>query len=150
MASATALPYKNNSFQMITAISIIEHLNQIDAVKFVKEARRVLKNDGYIFMVTPNYSSIFRLIQGKNWFGYSDPTHINFFTPRSLEQLLVKTGFYKVKNRFKIKYQKSLDWEFPKPLNNSPKFLKSFAVNLLYDSPLTFIRNGFWIQAQKK
>lgn len=129
-ASATKLPFKNSSLDLVTSISVVEHLKKTEVVKFLAESRRVLKSGGYIFLVTPNYNSIWRIIQGKRWFGYSDPTHINFYTPSSLSKLLNENRFKKIKFSFKTKNL-------------------SFVDNLLVSTPLWRIRNSIYVAAQK-
>lgn len=128
--AATNLPFKDQSLDLITSVSVIEHLTKSEVVKFLNEAGRVLKSGGYIFLVTPNYNSIWRIIMGKKWFGYSDPTHINFYTPSSLSKLLKENGFKKIKFAFKIDSLSLVDY-------------------LLVSTPLWRIRNSFYIAAQK-
>lgn len=134
IASATHLPFPNTSFDLITGISLIEHLSKSESIDFLKEVRRVLKPNGFIFVVTPNFASPCRFIQGKKWFGYSDPTHINFFTPLSLANLLKDYGFYNPRFWFKT---------------NDTNYWKNFVYYLLFSTPFCFIRNSFWIAAQK-
>lgn len=129
-ASATSLPLKSNSLDLITSISVIEHLKKIEVTKFLTEAKRVLKNQGYIFLVTPNYNSPWRVILGKKWFGYSDPTHINFYTPSSLSMVLQENGFERIKFRFKTKGIGLINY-------------------LLVSTYFWIIRNSFYIAAQK-
>ena len=135
LTKATNLPYKNNSFDLVTAISVIEHLTKNEAGKFIAEARRVLKTNGFIFLVTPNYASIFRLIFGSKWFAYQDPTHITFFTTKSLSELLNQKGFKKPNTIFKVNIKKI-----------NTKTLFSF---LTHSTPLANWRDSFWISAQK-
>jgi len=149
-ASATNLPFRNQSFDIITCISVIEHLTPNQAEKFLSETRRVLKPGSFIFLITPNFATPLRLIQGKKWFAYSDPTHVNFYTPRSLAKLLSKFGFGNFQLTFKTVYHPSFDWEFPPFFGKLPKPFKAFCIFLLFSTPLTFIRNSFWITAQKK
>lgn len=149
-ARARKLPFKNNSFDIITSISVIEHLNKKEAHKFFNEAKRVLKSKGILFLVTPNFATPIRYFQGKKWFGYSDPTHIVFYTPKSLSQLLKKYGFENTKLWFKTKYSKTFDWEFPSFFSKLPKYVKKILIYLLFSSPLCLIRNSFWISAHKK
>ncbi len=148
-ASATKLPFGNNSFDLVTAISVIEHLTRDEVSQFIAEAARVLKTGGFIFLITPNFASPIRVIQGKNWFGYRDPTHITFFTPGSLSRILKSHRFSKIKFNFKIAYQPSFDWEFPPIFSKFPKILKYFLIYLFFSTRLAFLRNGFWIGAQK-
>ena len=103
-------PYANNSFDLVTANQIIEHLVNVDG--FLKEVHRVLKPGGYLILSTENLSSwhnIVALLFG--WqafsqhislvrnvgnplrpFGYgkSKPQgmHVRIFTPRGLREML--------------------------------------------------------------
>lgn len=147
---ATQIPFPNQSFDMVTAISLIEHLTAQEAEQFAREAKRILKPQGFIFLVTPNWTTPIRLIQGRKWFGYNDPTHIKFYTPMGLAGLLKKNSFRNIKFLFKTDYNVSFDWEFPFPIRKYPKLLRSLIIYLLFSTPLTFIRNSFWIAAQKK
>ncbi|MBI2327835.1 class I SAM-dependent methyltransferase [Candidatus Curtissbacteria bacterium] len=150
IASADNLPYQSNNFDLVIALSVIEHLSAKITKKFLQEAYRVLKKNGYIFIVTPNFSTPIRYLQGSHWFGYSDPTHLNFYTPHSLASLLKKEQFKKIKLYFRVDSNVSFDWELPINLNKLPKFIRSSIVFLLFSTPFSLIRNSFWIAAQKK
>ena len=50
---ASQLPYKNDSFDLITSISVIEHLTKTQVQKFLSEATRVLKSGGFNFFCYP-------------------------------------------------------------------------------------------------
>ena len=149
LASATILPFKNNSFDLVTAISLIEHLTQNESKEFLKETRRILKPKGYIFLVTPNFATPLKIIQGSKWFGYSDPTHLTFYTPASLKKILFKYNFKNAQTQFSIDWRKSLNWEFPNKIASLPLFIKKLIVYLLFSSALSIIRNSFWMLAQK-
>lgn len=149
LAKATNLPFDDESFDLVTSISMIEHLTLKDAGNFIKEARRVLKKDGFIFLVTPNFSTPLRIIYGKKWFAYKDPTHINFFTPISLSSLLKEKGFKNINFNFKIPYQDNLEQGFPSFFQKFPRWSKTLVLYLLFSTPLSRVRNSFWISAQK-
>lgn len=149
-ASATQLPYKTGSFDLITSISVIEHLNQKEARKFLNEAKRVLKPNGYIFIITPNFSSPFRYLLGGKWFAYSDATHINYFTPKSLKSQLMKSKFKNVTFRLKTAYNVPFDWYLPKPLRKLPMPFKNLMNYLMISSPLSTMRDSLWVLAQRK
>lgn len=51
------LPYDNNSFQCVFGLSVLEHL--LNPCKFLKEALRVLDNNGQLIILTPNISTFF-------------------------------------------------------------------------------------------
>ena len=66
-------PYKNNSFDVIVAYHVIEHL--VNVRLFVSEIHRVLKKGGYVVIGTPNLASwhnVFALLIGVQPF--SGPT----------------------------------------------------------------------------
>lgn len=54
------LPFKNNSFDLIIIQDVIEHLQTIN--EFCGEIKRGLKQNGTIYLSTPNKLSIFNLI----------------------------------------------------------------------------------------
>lgn len=147
-AGATRLPYSKGSFDVVSSISMVEHLSVKEVRSFLKEVTRVLKPGGVVFLVTPNFGSPFRIIQGKNWFGYSDPTHINFYTSASLGKELREAGFKDLETKFKTIYNSSFDYDLP-GLGSLPQGLKALAVFLLFSSPLSSIRNSIWMSGRK-
>lgn len=149
-ASATKLPFKKRSYDFVSAISVIEHLTDTQIKKFLSEAKRILKPGGYVFFVTPNYATPFRYLQGERWFGYSDPTHVTFFTPKSLAHQLRLSGFKNIKFNFKSKYDSPFDWDLPEFMRSLPQPFKTFITYLLISTPLSNIRNSFWIAARKQ
>lgn len=148
-ASATKLPFAKNSFDLVTAISLVEHLTKRETLLFIDEAKRILTTGGFIFIVTPNYASPFRIIQGKKWFAWQDPTHINFYTPQKLTKIITKKGFGNIKCQFELKYKGNPNWEFPPKVAMLPNIIKKFLIYLSYSTPLYIIRNSFWLRAQK-
>lgn len=149
-ASALDLPFKQKSFDMVVAISLIEHLTPSQVNQFIKQVKKVLKGNGSVFIVTPNYSTPFRYIQGKRWFGYQDPTHINFFSPSSLNQILIKHGFSEIKFLHKLPYASISDREFPYTFTKLPKLIKKILVYSFFLTPVAYLRNSLWVMASKK
>lgn len=149
LSKATNLPFKNNLFDLITSISVIEHLTQKDALKFILESKRILKKNGFIFLVTPNFASPIRHLMGSNWFAYKDATHINFFTPKKLSALLVNLGFINPTIRFKVAYNPQYDRQFPISFSILPRTLKILLLHTLFNSPIAIVRDSLWILAQK-
>ena len=49
------LPFQNSSFDLITAIEVIEHLTDTD--NLLQESYRCLRRDGYFVITTPNLAS---------------------------------------------------------------------------------------------
>tara|TARA_B110000259_G_scaffold188185_1_gene245464 strand:- start:3373 stop:4032 length:660 start_codon:yes stop_codon:yes gene_type:complete len=73
------LPELNDSVDIIFCNSVIEHVSDIS--NFFSEIYRVLKKDGILILITPNFSYDY-----KNF--YDDPTHINPFTVTKLHEVL--------------------------------------------------------------
>lgn len=148
-ASATHLPFNRQTLDAVLAISVIEHLSPKQGQQFLRESARVLKPGGLFFLVTPNFAAPWRKLQGKKWFGYSDPTHITFYTPAQLSRLIKLFGFVQVRFWFKTPYSPPYAWELPGLLTRLPRGLKIILTYLLISTPLTFVRNNFWLAAKK-
>lgn len=58
--SALQLPFANHSFDLIIIQDVIEHLTNVTG--FYSEVKRVLKNNGTIYLSTPNKYSLFNFI----------------------------------------------------------------------------------------
>lgn len=149
-AEATKLPFKTNSFDLVTSISLIEHLTPSQVNKFLTEIKRVLKPKGFLLLVTPNFGSPLRLIQGKNWHAYLDVTHINFYTPLSLRRLLLKMGFINTKFTLPTPPPEDFDWIIPFFPTKLPKLVRIILNFLITSTPLSILKNSFSILAQNK
>lgn len=149
-AQATKIPFRKASFDLVTSVSVIEHLTKKESKRFIKEVYRVLKPKGYVFLITPNFDSPLRFALGKKWFGYSDPTHINFFTPQSLEKLLKKYGFTGIRFQFKTLYNPPYNWGMPGFVNKLPLPIRSLLTYLFITTPFALLRDSFWISAQRR
>lgn len=152
-ASALSLPFADNSFDVVLSIHMIEHLNIHDTDLFLNECRRVLKNKGKLFIMTPNALCPGRFILGDKWF--SDPSHINIYNPFKLRRILRKNGFLKTKSIFTLDLNKinrtqadivkyyGLDCIFKHlPLLQDLMFL------LIFSTPLAFIRDVIYMRAE--
>ena len=78
------IPESNDSADYVTCLSIIEHLK--DPSNLLSEIYRILKPNGILIIVTPNFYYCYRNF-------YDDPTHFNPFTPKKLETILKLFGF---------------------------------------------------------
>lgn len=92
--------YKDNSFDCITALEVVEHL--INPLRFLNDLQRVLKPKGQLLLTTPNiryFRNLYRLIFNGTfphtttddfiWGG----GHLHYFTKKDLDSLLRKAGF---------------------------------------------------------
>jgi len=91
------MPFKDKTFDTIVSGDMIEHIENPSA--FLKEAKRVLKDDGLLIVSTPNaaFFTLFILEALFVKFGYFNDTHINLFQPRIMYKLLRYCGLELVK-----------------------------------------------------
>jgi len=98
----TKLPFRGNVFDVVTSFGVIEHFRkEEEVIETLKEASRVLRNDGFLVLSIPNFASTFRnklvLALSRGRFGmYHKPYTPSILTRmfdlvRSLE--LVESGF---------------------------------------------------------
>jgi 2-polyprenyl-3-methyl-5-hydroxy-6-metoxy-1,4-benzoquinol methylase len=96
---AGPIPYVNESFDIVFAGEVIEHL--VDTSSFIGEILRILKPGGCAILTTPNLASFenrLRLLFGiyPMWLEYKlegGQGHVRAYTPRVLKQQLREHGF---------------------------------------------------------
>lgn len=98
------LELEDNSFDLVTAISIIEHLSKPN--NFLTEVKRVLKKDGLFILVTPNWK-----FDMKGF--YDDPTHVKPYTTKSINFLLESFKFRNIKIVPWLVCKPSWMWKIP-------------------------------------
>jgi SAM-dependent methyltransferase len=89
------IPLEDNNFNpdcfdAVFASHLIEHLN--DPLSFLCEVRRILKNEGFLFITTPNIYSFQYCLFGSNWRS-AIFDHLYLFSIKTLPLLLEKAGF---------------------------------------------------------
>ena len=98
----SSLLFTDNSIDTVFSKSAIEHIWNTE--NFLTEAYRVLKPNGNIIIMTPDWSSIYKDF-------YLDYTHIKPFTEKGLRDALKIFGFKEVQvSKF---YQLPLIWKYP-------------------------------------
>lgn len=88
------LPFRNRSFDIVSAIETLEHLQ--NPKQALSEIYRVLKPKGYLVVVQDTNSLLFRFVwwlwtkwKGSVW----EDSHINCVRPVELFKILKKSGF---------------------------------------------------------
>lgn len=79
----------DNTFDLITAFHIIEHIEFESLLKLLFELKRVLKNDGQLVLETPNPKNL--LVASLTF--YNDPTHLNPIPPEVMKFMVEYVGF---------------------------------------------------------
>lgn len=139
------IPFKLNSFDSISLIELIEHLSNKEIKMLMNEAHKTLKKSGKILITTPNYFSLWPLLElilnAISEVKYEEQ-HINKFNFHKLEKLIDK-------KRFRIKQLNSFILLSPFLAFISFKFSIFFSK---YENLLTKIFPGFllFIEIEKK
>ena len=125
-ASAAALPFRDNCFDAVIAMHLIEHLTQKEVRSFLREVYRVLDVSGKVFLLTPNMWNMRQLLTNKDVF--IDPTHINMFNPERLKRLLEEENFSGIRVKFKIPLllQNNADNKWIMPYFGPPWIIRRF------------------------
>jgi ubiquinone/menaquinone biosynthesis C-methylase UbiE len=108
-ASATALPFREETFDKVIMLDIVEHLSLDDLFIALRDVKRVLKNQGQVLIHTPNQwgdflsafyyktLSIFRIPFRKQTVNLEpcsyDTLHVSVLNPISLKRILSSLGF---------------------------------------------------------
>lgn len=97
-ATAENLPYPDNSFDIVHAHHVFEHV--ANPLQAALEAFRVLKPGGTLFIEVPNQLSNIRFVRDmlfgrvrQRYRGIRSIHHLSFFSRKSLRFLLRKAGF---------------------------------------------------------
>ncbi len=90
-------PKTDIKFDLIIFTEAIEHINDVN--DFLEHAYGLLNAGGLIYITTPNFSSLERLIMGKKWGMVIPPEHLSYFTVPTLNKALTNLKFKKIFNR---------------------------------------------------
>lgn len=87
IADVTQLPFKDNSFDVVVASEIIEHIHCTEAA--LKEIKRVARKCVVVTVPNEPYFRIANFLRGKNVKRFGNPPdHVNHYTKGSLGKLL--------------------------------------------------------------
>ena len=81
---------KENVFDAVTLWHVLEHVHDLHGC--VREIKRVLKENGKLFVAVPNYTAKDAAIYKENWAAYDVPRHLYHFSPGSMKILMEKHG----------------------------------------------------------
>lgn len=82
--------FGSGSFDIITMWDVVEHLT--DPNQVFSDMRRIVKDQGYLVINYPDYSTLIAKIMGWKWpFWLS--VHLTYFTPKTITRLIEANGF---------------------------------------------------------
>jgi SAM-dependent methyltransferase len=82
---------------LVYGVHVIEHVEDVEKVLVV--ARKLLAPGGRLVLLTPAADSWGLRVFGSSWWLLEDPTHVRFFTARSIRLACEKAGFSTVVTR---------------------------------------------------
>lgn len=96
--NAEKLKFKDNYFDFIYAIEVLEHVNHLG--KVLNEIKRVLKPGGKLIASIPYYKSEKWLLKIRSTY-FNEIHHVRIFKKNELDNMLVNNGFILSKKRKK-------------------------------------------------
>jgi SAM-dependent methyltransferase len=87
----------DDAFDLIYGIHVVEHLS--DPASVFRSWHRALRPGGLLYLMTPNGESKGLALFGEHWWNLEDPTHVRFFSPRSIGRMLATAGFDEIRWR---------------------------------------------------
>lgn len=84
--------FPDRFFDVIVMTDLIEHVQDPHAL--LTEVRRILRNDGIIYISTPDINSVLSRMLKAQWWGINK-YHLFYFSKKTLELFFEKTGFRK-------------------------------------------------------
>jgi len=78
-------------FDLVTMWGVLEHVH--DPLATLREVRRVLRPDGQVAIIVPNFACRERRMFGARWYHVAVPWHLFHFDPTTLRRLLTAAGF---------------------------------------------------------
>jgi ubiquinone/menaquinone biosynthesis C-methylase UbiE len=97
-AGATGLPAE--SFDLVIAADLFEHLYPDDSARVAHEAHRVLRRGGRFSIWTPHRGHVLEILKNNGIILKPDPTHVDYKSLERLQELLEDAGFVQEKSYY--------------------------------------------------
>jgi SAM-dependent methyltransferase len=91
--SLESLP-RQDPVDLVIAVHVVEHV--ADPAEFARTCHDLLRPGGQLVLVTPAGDSASLGVFRSRWWMLEDPTHVRFFSARSISRLLRDSGFVDV------------------------------------------------------
>jgi len=84
-------PWQSEYFDLISMWDVLDHL--LNPMENLFKCYQLLKKQGILILNVGDISALFAKICGKRWYIMIPPTHLYFFTKRTITAMLNKAGF---------------------------------------------------------
>ncbi len=92
-ADAGATGLESDSFDLVIAADLFEHLYPEDSDRVAREAHRVLKRGGRFSIWTPHRGHVLEVLKNNGILLKPDPTHVDYKSMERLRALVIGAGF---------------------------------------------------------
>ncbi len=92
---------REDTFDVVTMWHVLEHVYNLN--DDIQQIKRLLKNNGYLFVAVPNMNSYDARYYGEYWAAYDVPRHLYHFQKLDIERLFLNHGF-ELKKVIPMKY----------------------------------------------
>ncbi len=82
--------YQKEFFDVIRSSEVIEHINY--PVEEITNFQTLLRRGGALYLTTPNFGSLSRMLLGEKWSVIEYPEHLCYYTPQTMSFLLGRAG----------------------------------------------------------
>lgn len=96
----------SDSFDVVTLMDVIEHVAEPRTL--LCEIYRILRPGGVVFIVTPNFGSLFVKLYGLRAYGVWPDQHVVYFQPSTMARMLRDVGFKRTITGSKDFYSENL------------------------------------------
>lgn len=110
--------FPERRFDAVVMNDVIEHL--ADPKAALRRIRRILKNDGVLYLSTPDIDSVLSRVLGGRWWGINK-YHLYYFSKDTLEKYFSEVGFRRLRYAsyprvFSLRYWAKRLESYPSPL----------------------------------
>ncbi|MFT3911348.1 MAG: class I SAM-dependent methyltransferase [Ferruginibacter sp.] len=129
LASQKIFELPQNNFNAVTMWHVLEHVHQLH--EYVAQLKKMITNEGRIFIAVPNYTSHDADVYKAYWAAYDVPRHLYHFSPKSMSVLMEMHGMKvkKIKPMWFDSFYVSMLSEQYK--NEKGNIVKAFVVGLM-------------------
>lgn len=85
--------FNEESFDVITSFEVLEHIN--NPQEEIKNFYYLLRNNGILYVTTPNFNSISRDLLKERWDIIGYPEHLTYYSKKTIHKLIKENGFKK-------------------------------------------------------